>query len=513
MRDKFINNFQQSYDLDKDCLILGGAMMDKEVLDKKHVQLPLKYFNRHGLISGATGTGKTKSLQVLAEQLSLNGIPSLVMDMKGDLSGLAKPSPGHPKIDERHEMISLPFQAEQLPTELLTLSNSKGVKLRATVSEFGPILFSKIMGLNSTQSSVVSIVFKFCDDHKLGLVDLSDFKMALNYMSNEGKDETQKEYGSIASSSASAILRKIIALESQGADLFFGETSFDTDDLIRFDDKGRGFISILRLNDIQDKPHLFSTFMLGLLAEIYNTFPEEGDDDKPKLVLFIDEAHLIFKEASKELLRQLDTIVKLIRSKGVGLFFITQDPNDIPENILGQLGLKIQHALRAFTAKDRKNIKLMAQNFPLTSYYNVEELLTELGVGEALITGLGNKGLPTLLTHTMMRAPVTRMDVLNNEEITSLTNSSHLVKKYEKRVDPDSAFEILQKRIDKDEEGEEKKTEKLKTIKKAKESPGMLANLFKNTLFRQLARTITRELTRGALGALGLKTTKRRRRR
>lgn len=512
MDTEFGNEFEASYLMEEASLTLGGAMLDKKCLENAQVKLPLKYFNRHGLISGATGTGKTKSLQVLAEQLSLMGVPSLVMDIKGDLSGLAKASPGHPKITERHQAIGLGFSPQAFPVELLSLSQGEGAKLRATVSEFGPLLFSKILSLNETQTSVVSIVFKFCDDHKLALVDLEDFKTALNYMCNDAKEEVQSEYGSIATSSATAIIRKLIELEQQGADLFFGELSFDPDDLLKVNDQGMGQISILRLCDIQDKPHLFSTFMLGLLSEIYASFPEQGDSEKPKLVLFIDEAHLIFKEASKELLRQLDTVVKLIRSKGVGLYFITQDPDDVPENILGQLGLKIQHALRAFTAKDRKNIKLMSQNFPETKYYDVEALLTELGVGEALVSGLVKKGQPSLLVQTMMRAPLSRMDILSENEIQDLVRSSALVRKYSQKLDPESAHEILKKRIedsDEKEEGGEKKPSK----NKGKEEPSFFQSVFESSTFKSVATTLTRELTRGLLGSLGIKTTTRRTRR
>ncbi|GAL66528.1 hypothetical protein JCM19301_3006 [Jejuia pallidilutea] len=366
-----------------DAITLGAAMLDGKTITGAHVKIPLKTMNRHGLIAGATGTGKTKSLQVLAENLSEKGIPVLLMDIKGDLSGLAQPSPGHPKIDERHEKIGLPFNASSFPVEVLTLSEQNGVRLRATVSEFGPVLLSRILDLTETQSGIVAVIFKYCDDNKLPLLDLKDFKKILQYATQEGKDEFTESYGRISTASTGAILRKIIELEQQGADLFFGETSFEVDDLLRVDDNGRGYINIIRLTDIQDKPKLFSTFMLSLLAEIYSTFPEQGDSGRPELVMFIDEAHLIFNEASKALLNQIESIVKLIRSKGVGLYFVTQNPTDVPEEVLGQLGLKVQHALRAFTAKDRKAIKLTAQNYPDSEYYDTTEVLTSLGIGEA----------------------------------------------------------------------------------------------------------------------------------
>ena len=295
--EEFFNHINTGYTTKGDFITLGAAMLEGETLTNAFVKLPLKTLNRHGLIAGATGTGKTKSLQVLAENLSEKGIPVLLMDMKGDLSGLAQPSPGHAKIDERHAKIGLPFNASKFPVEILTLSEQGGVRMRATVSEFGPVLLSRILDLTNTQSGIVSVVFKYCDDHQLGLLDLKDFKKVLQFATGEGKEEFQEEYGRISTASTGAILRKIIEIEQQGGDLFFGEKSFDINDLTRIDDTGKGYINILRLTDIQDKPKLFSTFMLSLLAEIYETFPEQGDADQPELVLFIDEAHLIFKNA------------------------------------------------------------------------------------------------------------------------------------------------------------------------------------------------------------------------
>jgi DNA helicase HerA-like ATPase len=282
------------------------------------------------------------------------------------------------------------------------LSEQSGVRLRATVSEFGPVLFSRILGLNDTQAGIVSVIFKYCDDNKMPLLDLKDIKKIINYITAEGKDEITKSYGKISTSTTGIILRKIIELEQQGAELFFGEMSFDIEDLMRIDENGKGYVNILRLTDIQDKPKLFSTFMLSLLAEIYQQMPEKGDSDQPELVIFIDEAHLIFNEASKTLLEQIETIVKLVRSKGIGIYFVTQNPMDVPSGILAQLGLKIQHALRAFTAKDRQSIKQTADNYPSSEYYNTSEVLTSLGIGEALVTALNEKGVPTPLVATMM---------------------------------------------------------------------------------------------------------------
>ncbi|MEF3080263.1 helicase HerA-like domain-containing protein [Winogradskyella poriferorum] len=467
--EKFIQDINTGNTFKGDYITLGAAMLDGETKTNAFVNVPLKTMNRHGLIAGATGTGKTKTLQVLAENLSEKGVPVLLMDIKGDLSGLAKPSPGHAKIDERHEKIGLPFDPKSFPVEILTLSEQDGVRLRATISEFGPVLISRILGVTETQAGIISVIFKYCDDNKLPLLDLKDFKKILQYATNEGKEEFQEAYGRISTASTGAILRKIIEIEQQGGDLFFGETSFDTQDLLRIDENGRGYINIIRLTDIQDKPKLFSTFMLSLLAEIYSTFPEQGDSGRPELVMFIDEAHLIFNEASDALLNQIESIVKLIRSKGVGLYFVTQNPTDVPEAVLGQLGLKVQHALRAFTAKDRKAIKLTAQNYPDTEYYDTADVLTSLGIGEALVSALDEKGKPTPLAATMMRAPMSRMDILTESELSSLLAQSQLAKKYNKEIDRESAYEMLNEKIKQAEaeEAKRKAEEEKEALKKA----------------------------------------------
>jgi DNA helicase HerA-like ATPase len=436
------------------------------------------------------------------------------MDLKGDLSGLARPGEEKEFITERHAKIGFPYEPKAMPVELMTISHGDGVKLRATVTEFGPVLMSKLMELNDVQSGIVSILFKYCDDHKLPLIDLKDFRKILQYSINEGKELINAEYGAISSSSVNTIIRNIVELEQQGADLFFGEPSFNVNDLLRQDPGGNGYISVIRLVDIQNRPKLFSTFMLSLLAEIYSSFPEQGDSDVPKLAIFIDEAHLVFSEASKTLLDQIESIVKLIRSKGVGIYFCTQDPTDIPDDVLGQLGLKVQHALRAFTAKDRKNIKKTAENYPLSEYYDTDEVLTSLGIGEALITALNEKGIPSPLAATYMRAPMTRMDILSPSEIRTLLRSSKLVPEYDETIDAKTAHEILKEKIEESqkEEHQEKLREehrkaKPKTKKKDKR---FMEELSKNTMVRQVGRTVARELARGLLGALGVSTTGRR---
>ena len=514
-KEKFLSEIAEGYTFEGPFFTLGGAMLDGECQTNSLVNLPLKTMNRHGLIAGATGSGKTKTLQIIAEQLSNQGVPVLMMDIKGDLSGIAAASDGHPKIDERHASIGIPFEAGNSPVEFLTLSGEKGARLRATVSEFGPVLFSKILDLNDTQSGIVSVIFKYCDDKKLPLLDLKDIKETLKFVLDAGKDDFEEEYGKISSASVGTITRKIIELEQQGADKFFGETSFEVEDLIRQDKDGKGMVSIVRLTDIQDKPKLFSTFMLQMLAEIYATLPEQGDADKPRLVMFIDEAHLVFNEASDALRDQLEAIVKLIRSKGVGLFFVTQNPDDIPDEVLGQLGMKVQHALRAFTAKDRKAIKLAAQNYPISDYYETEELLTSLGIGEAFVTVLNEKGIPTPLVHCLLRAPQSRMDVLTKAEINAVLDASEIIDKYNEEIDRESAYEVLKGKIEeaqKEENQAELEKERAKAEKSttsSSRSSSRRESTF-SKVAKQVGRTATRELTRGLLGALGIKTTRRR---
>ena len=446
-KEDFIQHITDGYLSKGESIVLGGVILDGEALPNAQIKIPLKTLNRHGLIAGATGTGKTKTIQVLSEQLSSFGIPVLMMDIKGDFSGIAKEGEEKSFITERHAKINIPYKVASFPVELMSLSEQNGVRLRSTISEFGPVLFSRILDLNDVQASVISIIFKYCDDNKMPLLDLKDIKKVINYITEEGKDEIEESYGKISTSTTGTILRKIIELEQQGADMFFGEMSFDVDDLMRFDENGKGYVNIIRLTDIQDKPKLFSTFMLSLLAEIYHQMPEKGDADQPELIIFIDEAHLIFKEASKALLDQIETIVKLIRSKGIGIYFITQNPMDIPSGVLAQLGLKIQHALRAFTANDRQAIKQTADNYPISVYYKTDEVLTSLGIGEALVTALNEKGIPTPLAATMMRAPTSRMDVLTESEIQEINSKSKLVKKYSELIDRESAYEMLNKKI------------------------------------------------------------------
>ena len=503
--DDFLKAVQDGYTFKSESALMGIGMLDGQPVPGAIVKLPLKTMNCHGLIAGATGTGKTKTLQVIAEALSDASVPVMLMDIKGDLSGIAAAGTVNDKITDRYQKIGVEYKATAYPTELMSLSNEKGVRMRATVSEFGPILLSKILGLNDTQEGVVSMIFKYCDDNKMALLDLKDFTKTLQYISDEGKKEIEKSYGKISTTSTGTILRKVIELQQQGADVFFGEPSFEVDDLMRIGSDGRGIISVLRVTDMQSKPKLFSTFMLSLLAELYATLPEEGDMEKPKLVLFIDEAHLVFQEATSALLQQIETVIKLIRSKGVGIFFCTQNPQDIPASVLAQLGLKVQHALRAFTAADRKTIKQAAENYPETTYYKTEDLLTQLGIGEAFVTLLNEKGIPTPLVHTMLLAPKSRMDILSDSEIDSLIGSSKLVKKYAETEDSESAYEILNAKMEeaakKTEEAEKEKEESKPSGRKEKST---VEKVLDNSVTRQIGRTAANVITRSLLGALGL---------
>jgi DNA helicase HerA-like ATPase len=513
LNNKFVDAVKIGYTFKGEAVRIGAAVLNGEVAEGTEINIPLKTMNRHGLIAGATGTGKTKSLQMISEALSEASVPVLLLDIKGDLSGIAMPGTANEKITERIQKLGLQYSPLGVPAELLTLSEKPGVRLRATVSEFGPVLLTKILGLNDTQGGLVAMIFKYCDDANLPLLDLKDFIKVLQYTSNEGKKEIEQTYGKISTTSTGTILRKVIELQQQGADVFFGERSFDVDDLLRISDDGRGMVSILRVTELQDRPKLFSTFMLQLLAELYATLPEEGDLDKPKLVLFIDEAHLIFNDATPVLLQQIETVVKLIRSKGVGVFFCTQNPMDVPSSVLSQLGMKVQHALRAFTAADRKTIKQAAENYPETPFYDTDAMLTQLGIGEAFITLLNEKGVPTPLVHTMMAPPRSRMDVLSDAEIAGIVKASKIRAKYNEVIDSESAFELLTKKLATAQLQEEEIRNSAEAAKTEKSTgrPEKEESWMDNPMVKSAGRTAATMLTRSLLGVLGLGSTGRRR--
>jgi len=507
-KEAFLKQIKDGYTFKGESIKIGAAMLDGEVIPEAEIFLPLKTLNRHGLVAGATGTGKTKTFQMISEGLSDASVPVLLMDIKGDLSGIGASGTTNDKITSRYASLKMEYKPAQFPVDLLTLSEQKGIRLRATVSEFGPVLITKILGLNDTQGGVIAMIFKYCDDNKMPLLDLKDFIKVLQYVGNEGKAELQKSYGNISTSSTGTILRKVIELQQQGADIFFGEKSFEVEDLMRISDDGRGMISVLRLMDMQDRPKLFSTFMLQMLAELYASSPEAGDLDKPKLIIFIDEAHLIFQEASTALLEEIETIIKLIRSKGIGIYFCTQNPMDIPASVLGQLGLKIQHSLRAFTAMDRKAIKQTAENYPETTFYKTEDLITQLGIGEALVTLLNEKGIPTPLAATMMLAPRSRMDVLTDGEIDNIVSNSKVTAKYNKVIDSQSAYEMLTAKL---QNAAENPPETPKATKAAKPEESTFEKVANSSVTKSLMRTAGNTIVRSLLGSLGLggRTTRR----
>ena len=503
-KDAFVKLITDAFAFKGEKFKIGSAVIDGAPLTGTDVFLPLKTMNRHGLIAGATGTGKTKTLQVLTEGLSNASVPVLLMDIKGDLSGIAAPGSINDKITERLLHTGGEFKPAGLPVEFLTISNEPGVRIRATVTEFGPVLLSKILGLNDTQEGVVALIFKYSDDKRLPLLNLKDFIKLLQYIGDVGKKEIEKEYGKISTTTTGTILRKVIELQQQGADIFFGEPSFEVNDLMRMSDDGRGMVSVLRVTDMQNRPKLFSTFMLSLLAELYGSLPEEGDVDKPKLVLFIDEAHLVFQEATDALLQQILTVIKLIRSKGIGIFFCTQNPQDIPAGVLAQLGLKIQHALRAFTAADRKAIRQAAENYPETEYYDIDELMTQLGTGEAFVTLLNEKGIPSPIVHTMLIPPSSRMDVLSTGEITDIVAKSKLKKKYDIVVDSESAYEILNSKLEEAAERTAEAEIKRPAGRPPKPEKSTVEKVLESSVTRQIGRTAANIITRSLLGALGL---------
>lgn len=517
--EQFLTTLEKSYSFSGESILIGSSVLGEVYSPNIQVRLPLKTFNRHGLIAGATGTGKTKSLQVFAEELSNAGVPVLVMDIKGDLSGLGATGTSNPVIEKRSGIMNLGWKPQAFPLEFLSISEEPGARMRATVSEYGPILLSKILELNDNQASILSMIFKYCDDRQLPLLDFKDLKSVIAHIQDEGKDDFVRKYGLVQTNSAGVILRSIIALEQQKADEIFGEPSFDISDLMRKSADGKGMINVLRLTDMQTKPALFSTFMLCLLAEVFEKMPELGDPKKPELVMFIDEAHLIFKNASKSLLDQFEMTIKLIRSKGVGIFFVTQSPADIPAAILGQLGTKVQHALRAFTAKDRKDIVSASENYPYSEFYKVSELIMNLGTGEALVTTLDEKGRPTELVHTMMKPPFSRMDVLTDAEIKQVLNSSQLINKYNVDFDRKSAYEILQNKLSRYTDGKPENEDygKLQQAPKASPAPSSRTkeapSTFEQILKSPVTKSIATEITRGLLGVLGLRSTSTRKRR
>jgi uncharacterized protein len=510
-KSKFVESINRSYTFPGSSIHLGSAVLGGEILTDARVNLALRMMNRHGLVTGATGSGKTRTLQIIAEQLSAAGVPVFMPDMKGDLSGFAKEGAVNDKITERAAALAINYSPTSFPVELYSLSGKLGAQMRATVTEFGPVLLSKILELNEVQTGVLNVIFKYADDKNLPIVDFNDLKKVLHYLTEgSGAEEIKHDYGKISGATSGTILRKIVSLEQQGVNQIFGETSFDIGDLFQKVD-GRGVISLLNVSDIQQQPSIFSTFMLALLAEIYQALPEVGDLDKPKLVFFLDEAHLLFKDASKPFMEQIEQVIRLIRSKGVGVFFCTQLTSDVPATVLSQLGNRIHHVIRAFTPNDVKSLKETIKTFPRSEYYDMEQQFTQLGTGQAFITVLNEKGIPTETVVTHLLPPASVMGPLPPDEYKKLLSESDMNRKYKDAVDPESAFEILSDRMKEDYEEEQRKEERTSTkgTSRRKEK-----STFEEVMGSPVAKQVGREIVRGVFGMLfgtpARRTTRRR---
>jgi DNA helicase HerA-like ATPase len=496
-KEAFIEAINKSYDTTSPTIYLGAGVYNGEIIADAKVNLPLRMMNRHGLVTGATGSGKTRTLQLMAEQLSAAGVSVFMPDMKGDLSGIAKAGTANDKINERAAALGISFKPAGFPVELYSLSGKLGAQMRATVTEFGPVLLGKILELNDTQTGVLNILFKYADDKSLPVVDFNDLKKLLNYLTEgPGAAEIKGDYGKISPATSSTILRKIVSLEQQGVDQIFGEPSFDIDDLFQKVD-GQGVISILNVCDVQNQPAIFSTFMLSLLAEIYQTMPEAGDLDKPKLVFFIDEAHLLFHDAPKAFMDQIEQVIRLIRSKGVGVFFCTQITQDVSPAILAQLGNRVQHVIRAFTPNDVKALKETVKTFPRSEFYDMEQQFTQLGTGQAFITVLNEKGIPTATVVTHLMPPCSVMGPLGESEYQQHLNSSDAVRKYKDSQDPQSAFEILSGRM-KEDAARAEEAKQVKPAPKGKQEK----STFEEVINSPVAKQVGRELVRGVFGVL-----------
>ncbi|VEG56846.1 ATPase [Mycolicibacterium aurum] len=436
------------YAVEGDALELGTVIVGGTCDPTARVRIPLATLNRHGLVAGATGTGKTKSLQVVAEQLSTAGVPVVMADVKGDLSGLSRPGEANDKVAQRAADTGDDWVPTAYPVEFLSLgTKGLGVPVRATITSFGPILLSKVLGLNQTQESTLGLIFHWADQQGLPLLDLKDLRSVIQFLtSDEGKPQL-KALGAVSTTTAGVILRALVNLEADGGDTFFGEPELEPGDLLRVDASGRGVITLMELGDQAARPVMFSTFLMWILADLFTTLPEVGDVDKPKLVFVFDEAHLLFADASKAFLEQVAQTVKLIRSKGVGVLFCTQLPTDIPKDVLSQLGARIQHALRAFTPDDQKALTKTVRTYPKTQVYDLESALTSLGTGEAIVTVLSEHGAPTPVAWTRMRAPRSLMDTIGGEAIVAAAKTSPLQAEYGQTVDRESAYERLAARM------------------------------------------------------------------
>jgi DNA double-strand break repair helicase HerA and related ATPase len=510
MSDSFNEMLAAGYGFTDSAVILGAALDGSGAVHQEpKVRIPLAMMNRHGLVAGATGTGKTKTLQLMTEQLSARGVPVFVADIKGDLSGLAMPGDATERVAGRAKDVGWDWKAAGVPVEFASLTGALGVQLRATVSSFGPLLLGKTLSLNETQTSVLTMVFKYCDDSQLPLLDLSDLRAVLQFLSSDEGKPALAQYGGMSSATVGVLFRKMIELESQGAEKFFGEPEFDVKDMMRLTSDGRGVVTCLELADVQDKPLLWSTFMMWMLAELYHNLPEAGDLPKPKLAFFFDEAHLLFADASKAFLDQVQQVVRLIRSKGVGVYFVTQTPKDVPGDVLAQLSNRVQHALRAHTPDDDTALKATVRTFPKTSFYDLEETLTSLGIGEAVVTVLDARGSPTPVVATRLIPPSSRMAPLTPEELQADIRESDLLAEYGQAVDRASAREMLAARMAKTEAPADPAGPPAPAAptqgRAAKTMAQVAGGALVGALSTSIGRTVGREIIRGMFGLLGAK--------
>ncbi|WP_394359476.1 helicase HerA-like domain-containing protein [Amycolatopsis sp. SB7-3] len=494
----------QGYVSDGAAVELGAVVIDGKADAGAAVRLPLATLNRHGLVAGATGTGKTKTLQLIAEQLSAAGVPVVLADVKGDLSGLAAQGESNDKIAKRAEELGDSWEPAAFPVQFLSLgTGGKGSPIRATITSFGPILLSKVLGLNETQESTLGLIFHWADQRGLALLDTKDLRSVITHLTSDEGKEDLKGIGGVSAATAGVILRALSNLEAQGGEDFFGEPELDVHDLMREAD-GKAMVTLLELDNLQSKPALFSTFLMWLLAELFEELPEEGDLDKPKLVFFFDEAHLLFNDASKAFLERIEQTVKLIRSKGVGVFFCTQLPTDIPNNVLSQLGARVQHALRAFTPEDQAALTKTVKTYPKTKHYELDSALTSLGIGEAIVTVLSERGAPTPVAWTRLRAPRSKMGSIGAEAISAATTSSDLHAKYAETIDRESAYEKLAAKVAAPPAGEAPPPPEAPAPKPEKQEPGMVEQAMKNpavkSFLRSAASALGREITRGLFG-------------
>ena len=521
--EELVATIQAGYGFDGEAVQLG-VLMDGAPVVEAPIRIPLAMFNRHGLVAGATGTGKTKTLQLMAEALSKAGVPVFAADIKGDLSGRASPGATSEKLAARVEAQGQPWEPKAAPCEFLALGGQgTGIPVRATISSFGPILLSKVLGLNEVQESSLGLVFYYADNNGLPLLDLKDLVALLKFLtSDDGKDEL-KEIGGVSAATAGVILRNLVGLSEQGGDVFFGEPEFEPSELLRVAADGRGVVSLLELPDLASRPEMFSTFLMWLLADLFGSLPEIGDADKPKLVFFFDEAHLLFKGASKAFLDSITQTVRLIRSKGVGVFFVTQTPKDVPEDVLAQLGSRVQHQLRAHTPNDAKALKATVSTYP-KSGYDLEEVLQGLGIGEAIVTVMNPKGSPTPVAWTRLWAPETSMQPTDAAAMQQAVAASPLMAKYGQAIDRESAYEILTAKLEAgakaaEEERQRAEAEKAEAERRAQEekeqrqaerSEGRSSGSGRGRTsaveriasrgIMQVIRTVTREIVRGLFG-------------